>query len=114
MKINHGIHNFILSTAERDLITSLGNKTNIICSSPFQYEFCTQKLKYKPEQIHNSSLIRYERFQYLQKNKTNKKCILISLTYRPYSNTTFEKSEIKSNIKLLILNNKELIKYNYL
>ena len=113
LKINHGIHHFKLSIAERDLLSSLGDKANIICSSPLEYEFYVKKLKYKPEQIHNSSLIRYERFQHLQKNKTNKKCILISFTYRPYSNTTFEKSEFKSNIKLL-LNNKELIKYlNY-
>ena len=73
MKINHGVHHFKLSIAERDLLSSLGNKANIICSSPLEYEFYAKKLKYKPEQIHNSSLIRYERFQYLQKNNTDKK-----------------------------------------
>jgi len=110
LKINHGIHHFKSSIAEKDLLSSLGNKANIIYSSPLEYEFYVKKLKYKSEQIHNSSLIRYERFQYLQKNNTNKKCILISFTYRPYSNTTFEKSQYKNNVNLL-LNNQNLIKY---
>ena len=39
MKINHGIHHFKLSKAERDLLASLDNKENIIYSSPFEYEF---------------------------------------------------------------------------
>ena len=73
LKINHDIHHFKLSKAERDLLASLDNKANIICSSPFEYEFYTKKLKYNPEHIHYSSLIRYGRFQYLQKNNTNKK-----------------------------------------
>ena len=110
MKIKHDTHHFKLSKAERDLLASLDNKANIICSSPFEYEFYTKKLKYNPEQIHNSSLIRYRRFQYLQKNNTNKKYILISFTYRSYSNTIFDKSQYKNNVNLL-LNNQDLIKY---
>jgi len=46
LKINHGIHHFKLSKPETDLLESLGNKANIICSSPFEYEFYTKKLKY--------------------------------------------------------------------
>ena len=62
--------------------------------------FISKKLN-SPEQIHNSSLIRYGRFEYLQKNNTNKKCILISFKYRPYSNTIFEKLQYKNNVNLL-------------
>ena len=103
MKINHGIHHFKLSKAERDLLASLDNKANIICSSPFEYEFDTKKLKYSPEQIYNLNLIRYGRFQYLQKNSTNKKYILISFAYCPYNNTIFEKSQYKNNVNLLYI-----------
>ena len=39
LKINHDIHHFKLSKAERDLLASLDNKENIIYSSPFEYEF---------------------------------------------------------------------------
>ena len=49
LKINHGIHHFKLSIAERDLLASLGNKANIICSSHFEYDFYTKKLKYSPK-----------------------------------------------------------------
>ena len=66
MKINQSILHFKLSIAERDLLTSLGDEEIIKCSSPLEYEFYTKKLKYTPEKIHNSSLIRYERFQYLK------------------------------------------------
>ena len=65
------------------------------------------KIKIYPEKIHNSSLIRYGRFQYLQKNNNNKKCILISFTYCPYSNTIYEKSQYKNNVNLF----KQRIKY---
>ena len=39
LKINQSIHHFKLSIVERDLLSSLGNKANIICSSALEYEF---------------------------------------------------------------------------
>lgn len=108
LKINHGIKHFKALFAKIDIIKSLGNKTNVICSSPYEYELL-QKLNYSKEQIHNASLIRFERFNYI-KNKTKKKCILVSFTYRSYNKYIFEKSEYKKNI-ITFLNDKELINY---
>ena len=109
LKINHGIKYFKIFTAKIDILKSLGNKTNVICSSPFEYELLTKTLNYTKEQIHNASLVRYERFHFLRKNKLEKKCILVSFTYRKYDKFIFEKSEYKKNLEDF-LNDEELIK----
>ena len=108
LKINHGIKYFKLYYAKIDIIEQLRNKTNIICSSPLEYELLVKKLKYKDEQIYNASLVRYERFQFIHKNKSENNCILISFTYRKYDKLVFEKSLYKKNLENL-LNDKELI-----
>ena len=108
LKINHGIKYFKVLYAKTEFIKELGNKTNVICSSPFEYELYINDLKYNPKFIHNASLTRFERFQYIKKNKKENKCILVSFTYRSYNKFVFEKSEYKKNIENF-LNNKELI-----
>lgn len=110
LKINHGIKYFKFLTAKRDIIKSLENKANVICSSPFEYQLLTKRLNYSKNQIHNASIVRYERFQFIKKNDSEKKCILISFTYRSYNRFIFEKSKYKKNLEKL-LNDNELIKY---
>ena len=108
LKINHGIKHFKIHIAQKEFIESLGNKINVICSSIYEYEFLTKILNYKSEYIHNASLVRYERFQFIKKNKYEKKCILVSFTYRSYNKYIFQNSKYKKNLESL-LNDKKLI-----
>ena len=110
LKINHGIKYFKVLYAKTEFINELGNKKNVICSSPFEYNLYVKVLKYNPELIYNASLARYERFQYIKKNTTEKKCILVSFTYRSYDKLIFENSKYKKNLEKL-LNNNDLIAF---
>ena len=110
LKINHGIKHFKELYAKTEFIKELGDKKNVICSSPIEYELYTKVLKYKSNQIYNASLSRYERFKYIKKNYSESKCILASFTYRSYNRYIFEKSEYKKNLDKF-LNNKKLIKF---
>lgn len=112
LKINHGVKYFKPLVAKRDLdiIKKLGNKANVICSSQFEYKLLIKELNYKNYQIHNASLARFERFNFLNRNEMKKKCILVSFTYRSYNNKIFEKSEYKKNL-IKFLNDKELETY---
>ena len=109
LKINHGVKYFKLFIAKREFIPNLGDKTNVICSSPFEYEFLINVLKYKKEYIHIASLPRYERFINIKKNRNENKCILVSFTYRPFNNSIFQKSKYKQNLENL-LNDIEFVK----
>lgn len=108
LKIDHGIRHFKIYIAKYEIISQLKNKTKIISSSPYEYEHLINELNYSSRQIYNASLIKYERFQYIKRNKNEKRCILISFTYRPYSKKKFEKSLYKMNL-FTLLNDKELI-----
>lgn len=108
LKINHGIKHFKVLYAKTEFVNTLKKKMNVICSSPYEYELLTKELNYSTDQIHNASLIRYDRFRYLSINKTEKKCILMSFTYRSYSKDFFQKSVYKKNLDE-ILDDKELI-----
>ena len=110
LKINHGIKHFKVLYAKTEFIKELGNKKNVICSSPLEYELYIKELKYNPKLIHNASLARYERFQYIKKDKKEKKCILASFTYRSYNKFVFKKSKYKENLEKL-LNNNDLIEF---
>lgn len=110
LKINHGIKHFKDLYAKLEFINELGSKKNVICSSPFEYELYIKVLKYKPNNIYNASLSRYERFKHIKKNNSESKCILASFTYRSYNRYIFEKSEYKKNLDKF-LDNKKLIKF---
>ena len=110
LKINHGIKHFKEQYAKTEFIKELGNKKNVICSSPFEYELYIKILKYNPNQVYNASLSRYERFKYIKKNNSESKCILASFTYRSYNRYIFERSEYKKNL-VKFLNNKKLIEF---
>ena len=110
LKINHGIKYFKVLYAKTEFIKELSNKKNVICSSPYEYELYIKDLKYNSKLIHNASLARYERFQYIKKNTKEKKCILVTFTYRTYNKFIFKKSLYKKNLETL-LNNNDLIKF---
>ena len=110
LKINHGIKHFKDLYAKTEFIKELGNKKNVICSSPFEYELYMKVLKYNPNQVYNASLSRYERFKYIKINNSEAKCILASFTYRSFNRSIFEKSQYKKNLDKF-LNNKKLINF---
>ena len=74
LKINHGIKYFKIQFAKTEFLNSLGNKMNVICSSPYEYKLLTKGLNYSSNKIHNASLVRYERFNFIKKNKSENNC----------------------------------------
>ena len=60
--------------------------------------------------MYKAGLPRFDRFQNIKKNKYEKKCILVSFTYRKYNEKLYNKSLLKKNI-MKLLNNKSLISF---
>ena len=86
-------------------------KANTIVSSPYEYELVKDHfINLNENNIYKAGLPRYDRFQNLIKNKTEKDCILISFTYRHYYKYVFEKSLYKINT-LKLLNDNSLITF---
>lgn len=108
--ITHAIGYFKTKIISPQFVALKENKRNIIISSPFEYEFYKHKLKYKDKYMHKAGLPRYDRFNLIQRNKSENKCILISFTYRKYSNTIYNKSLYKKNLEIL-LNNTSLMSF---
>ena len=86
------------------------DKRNIIISSPFEYEKYKNKLKYSDSYMHKAGLPRYDRLNSVQRNISENKCILISLTYRKYNNDVYKKSLYKKNLETF-LNDTSLITF---
>jgi CDP-glycerol glycerophosphotransferase (TagB/SpsB family) len=108
--ITHAIGYFKTKIISPQFASLKESKRNIIISSPFEYEFYKYKLKYRDEYMHKAGLPRYDRFNFIQRNKSENKCILISFTYRKYSNTIYNKSLYKKNLEIL-LNNTSLMSF---
>lgn len=85
-------------------------KRNIIISSPFEYENYKRKLKYSDNYMYKAGLPRYDRLNSVHRNISEKKCILISFTYRKYNNEVYKKSLYKKNLESL-LNDTSLISF---
>ena len=108
--ITHAIGYFKTKIISPQFASLKESKRNIIISSPFEYEFYKHKLKYRDEYMHKAGLPRYDRFNLIQRNKSENKCILISFTYRKYSNEIYNKSLYKKNLEIL-LNNTSLMSF---
>ena len=80
-------------------------KRNTIISSPYEYKIYKKKFKFLDEEIHKAGLARFDRFDKIRKNKTEKECILISFTYRSYNKAYFDISLLKKNIIKLLEDN---------
>ena len=109
LKINHGIRYF-KRLRYSDLGGLLRKKRNSIFSSPYEYELYKNKYIFKEENMFKGGLPRYDRFQNIIKNETEKECILISFTYRQYNNDIYDNSLLKKNI-LQLLNDESLISF---
>ena len=85
-------------------------KRNIIISSPYEYKKYKNNYKYNDNYMYKAGLPRYDLFQSFKRNNSEKKCILISFTYRKYNSKIYKKSLFKKNIKKL-LNDNNLITF---
>ena len=88
----HAVNYFKLDTIKFELVTLSEEKKNIIVTSPYEYNFYKKNNIYKEKAMHPGGLPRFDRLANLKKNESEKKCILISFTFRSYNNTIYENS----------------------
>ena len=100
--ITHAIGYFKTKIISEQFIYLNEDKRNIIVSSPYEYNFYKNKLQYKDKYMHKGGLPRYDRLNFIQKNISENKCILISFTYRKYSNIIYNKSLYKKNLEFFL------------
>jgi hypothetical protein len=93
LRINHGVRYF--KPTNFDLPHLIRNKRNTIISSPLEYKFI--KDHYSNNHIYKAGLPRWDRFNNIKKNISEKDCILVSFTRREYNNEVFQKSLYKKN-----------------
>lgn len=110
LKINHGVRYFKKYIANFEFSSLKKEKRNIIASSPYEYESFIKDTKYEESQIHKAGLIRWDRFNFIKRNDSENKCLLVSFTWRKYKNDIFKKSLYKKNL-LQLLNDINFIKY---
>ena len=108
--LTHAVGYFKKRIIAIELHNVIINKRNIIVSSPYEYKFYKKYLNYSENYMHKAGLPRYDRFKEIKKNHSEKQCILITFTYRRYSNIIYEKSLFKKNLEKL-LNDKTLINF---
>ena len=108
--LTHAVGYFKKKIIEKQLIFVKKNKRNIIVTSPYEYNYYKKILKYSDNYMYKAGLPRYDRFNSIKKNNSEKQCILITFTYRKYSNNIYKKSLFKTNIEKL-LGNKNLIEF---
>ena len=106
--ITHAIGYFKTKIIESQFDNLIENKRNIIISSPYEYDKYKNNYKYNDSYMYKAVLPRYDLFQSFKRNISEKKCILISFTYRKYNNIIYNKSLFKKNIEQL-LNDNDLI-----
>lgn len=112
MKINHGVRYFKKRLAEDELKNIKISKYHSIITSPYEYNIYKNKNKFHLNDTHffKAGLPRYDRFQNINKNKSENQCILIAFTYRSYDNEVYKKSLFKKNLEKL-LKEEELISF---
>ena len=88
----HAVNYFKLDSIKFELATLSEEKKNIIVTSPYEYNFYKKNNIYKEKAMHPGGLPRFDRLANLKKNESEKKCILISFTFRSYNNTIYENS----------------------
>ena len=68
------------------------SKQNIILTSPYEYNVYKKLNLYDENSMHKAGLARYDRLNNLQKNVSEKKCILLSFSYRAFENSIYQES----------------------
>jgi hypothetical protein len=110
LKINHGVRYFKKLLAEYELNNIKSCKYHSIITSPYEYNIYRSKLHLNDTHLFKAGLPRYDRFQNINKNKSENQCILIAFTYRSYDNEVYKKSLFKKNLEKL-LKEEELISF---
>lgn len=108
--LNHGITYFKNNFIASELMYLKEDKRNIITSSPYEYNIFINKFNYSSNYIYKAGIARYEKYETIEVDKTEKDCILATFTYRAYNNTLYEHSLYKINLEKL-LNKPTLIEF---
>ena len=108
--INHGITYFKNNFISSEFMYLNENKRNIITSSPYEYNIFINKFNYSDKYIYKAGLARYDKYETMKIDDNEKKCILVSFTYRTFNSSYYEKSLYKKNINKL-LNDVSLISF---
>ena len=107
--ICHAVNYFKTSIIKMQLSQLAKLKQNIILTSPYEYNLYKKLNLYNERSMHKGGLARYDRFNYIKKNMTEKQCILISFTYRSFEKAIYNKSLFKKNTYKLL--NDRTLKY---
>ena len=84
--ITHAIGYFKTKIIAPQFDKLIENKRNIIISSPYEYDKYKNNYKYNDSYMYKAGLPRYDLLQSFKRNNSEKKCILISFSYRKYNN----------------------------
>jgi len=100
--ICHAVNYFKTSIIKIQLSKLDKNKQHIILTSPYEYNLYKKLNLYDENAMHKGGLARYDRLNYIQKNFTERKCILVSFTYRSFKNYLYKRSLYKNNLYKLL------------
>lgn len=100
--ICHAVNYFKIRVIKKQLYKLDKRKQNIILTSPYEYNLYKKMNLYDEKSMIKGGLARYDRFNYIKKSLTEKKCILISFTYRSFEKSIFNRSLFKKNINKLL------------
>lgn len=104
--ICHAVNYFKTSIIKIQLSRLDKSKQNIILTSPYEYKLYKKWNLYEEKAMHKGGLARYDRLNYLQKNISEKECILVSFTYRSFRKSIYKKSLFKKNLYKLLRDEK--------
>ena len=93
--ICHAVNYFKISIIKTQLSKLYKSKQNIILTSPYEYNLYKKLKLYDKNSMHKGGLARYDRLNYVQKNLSEKECILVSFTYRSFKKYIYDKSLFK-------------------
>ena len=104
--ICHAVNYFKTSVIKVQLSRLDKSKHNIILTSPYEYQLYKKMNLYEEKSFHKGGLARYDRLNNIQKNISEKECILVSFTYRAFRKTQYKKSLFIKNLYKLLGNEK--------
>ena len=96
--ICHAVNYFKTNIIKIQLLKLDKSKQNIILTSPYEYNVYKKLNLFDENSMHKAGLARYDRLNNLQKNVSEKKCILLSFSYRAFENSIYQESLYIYNI----------------
>jgi len=100
--ICHAVNYFKTNIIKYQLLNLDKRKQNIILTSPYEYNLYKKLNLYDEKSMYKAGLARYDRLNNLQKNVSEKNCILLSFTYRDFNNYIYQNSLFKKNTNKLL------------